>query len=95
MSVNRVAKIFARIVIYIAIYLSLLATSISACTMIIAEILFMIEPCGGFECFGNGMLAVIFGLILGFCTGSIIFVLLGDYHNRRRNVKQKRKPKRV
>jgi len=93
MSVSNILKILARVAIYIVSYLVLLIICISASIRIISEITFMIEPCGGFGCFGHGIFAVIFGLIFGFCTGSIIFVLLVDYRNRQRQDKQKRKRK--
>jgi hypothetical protein len=91
MLIYRIAEIFGRLIIYIAIYIALLYLCVSVWVGVIAEIMMIIEPCGGFECLGHGIIVMVSGLILGSCSGSIIFVLLVYYHHRLRNVKQKRK----
>lgn len=97
MSVSKFFHLLLKLSIYLIVYLVLFVICTIVCIPILFQLMVIIVPCdvGTFDCFAHGVVLMILDPIFGFCTSSIILILIINYRNRPQQVKQKRKPKRT
>jgi hypothetical protein len=69
-------KFLTRFVVYAIAYIALSIVSIGICIVITRGLILSISDCNGMECFGKGVLMLIFGALLGLIISTIAMFFL-------------------